>query len=113
LSSSEQIVGLQHQLTPLHQRVALAVACTLPGLLVRLTGGATPHPLRLLAYGAAVVAGAFMLAWASEAAQEDIGHGIVCAAAGAERSSVASPWRRRIASSSGSSASAASGRCAG
>jgi cation:H+ antiporter len=79
LSSSEQSVGPRIELTPLHQRVATAAAFTIPGLLVRLTGGTAPHPLQLLAYGAAVVAGAFMLAWATEAAQEDIGHGIVIA----------------------------------
>ena len=46
---------------------------------MRVTGGAAPYPLQVLAYGAAVVAAAFMLAWATEAAQIDIGHGIVIA----------------------------------
>jgi cation:H+ antiporter len=61
------------------QRLAFAFAFTVPGLLVRLTGGAAPYPLQLVAYGSAVVAAAFMLAWATEAAQIDIGHGVVIA----------------------------------
>jgi cation:H+ antiporter len=64
----------------LQQRIGIAVAFTVPGLLVRLTGGASPYPMQVIAYGAAVVAAAFMLAWATEAAQVDIGHGIVIAA---------------------------------
>jgi cation:H+ antiporter len=64
----------------LQQRIGIAVAFTVPGVLVRLTGGASPYPLQVIAYGAAVVAAAFMLAWATEAAQVDIGHGIVIAA---------------------------------
>jgi cation:H+ antiporter len=63
----------------LQQRVAFAAAFTIPGVLVRLTGGAAPYPLQVVAYGAAVVAAAFMLAWATEAAQVDIGHGVVIA----------------------------------
>jgi cation:H+ antiporter len=63
----------------LQQRIGLAVAFTVPGLLVRFSGGAVPYPLQVVAYGAAVVAAAFMLAWATEAAQVDIGHGIVIA----------------------------------
>jgi cation:H+ antiporter len=46
---------------------------------VRFSGGASPYPLQLLAYGTAVVAAAFMLAWATEAAQVDIRHGVVIA----------------------------------
>ena len=55
-------------------------AFTVPGVLVRLSGGAAPYPLQLIAYGAAVVAAAFMLAWACEAAQVDIARGVVMAA---------------------------------
>ena len=62
-------------LDPWQQRVAGAAACTVPGLLIRLTGGVVPYPVQFVAYGAAVVAAAFMLAWACEAAQVDIGHG--------------------------------------
>ena len=45
----------------------------MPGVLVRLTGGVAPPPMQVVAYGAAVVAAAFMLAWACEAAQIDVG----------------------------------------
>ena len=38
-----------------------------------------PYPLQLLVYGAAVVAAAFLLAWACEAAQVDLGNGLVVA----------------------------------
>src|SRR4029079_4868594 len=57
-----------------------AAACTFPGLLVRLTGGAVPAPVQLVVYGAAVVSAAFMLAWACEAAQMDVANGLVVAA---------------------------------
>jgi cation:H+ antiporter len=66
-------------LAPWQQRVALAATCTVPGLLVRLSGGAAPYPLQLVAYGIAVVAAAFMLAWACEAAQVDVASGLVVA----------------------------------
>jgi len=66
--------------TPWQQRLAATAAGTLPGLFVRLTGGAIPYPLQLLAYGAAVVSAAFILAWACEAAQADIARGVVVAA---------------------------------
>jgi cation:H+ antiporter len=67
-------------LGPWQQRLAWTAAGTVPGLFVRLSGGATPYPLQLLAYGGAVVAAAFMLAWACEAAQVDVARGAVVAA---------------------------------
>jgi cation:H+ antiporter len=67
-------------LSLLQQRLAIAVACTIPGALVRMAGGAVPYPMQLLAYGAAVVAASFMLAWACEAAQAEIANGLVVAA---------------------------------
>ena len=66
-------------LAPWQRTLAWTAACTVPGLLVRLSGGATPYPMQLIAYGAAVVAAAFMLAWACEAAQVDVAHGLVVA----------------------------------
>jgi cation:H+ antiporter len=66
-------------LAPWQRTLAGTAACTVPGLLVRLSGGAAPYPIQLVAYGAAVVAAAFMLAWASEAAQVDVAHGLVVA----------------------------------
>jgi cation:H+ antiporter len=67
-------------LAPWQQRLATTAALTLPGVLVRLGGGAAPYPLQLVAYGVAVVAAAFVLAWACEAAQVDIARGVVVAA---------------------------------
>jgi cation:H+ antiporter len=61
------------------EKVAAAAVATVPGLLVRLSGGVVPYPLQLVAYGTAVVAAAFMLAWACEAAQVDMAHGVVVA----------------------------------
>jgi cation:H+ antiporter len=60
--------------------VAGAVAGTAPGVLVQLSGGVVPAALQLVAYGVAVVAAAFMLAWACEAAQADVAQGLVVAA---------------------------------
>lgn len=64
---------------PWQQRLAGAAACTVPGVLMRMGGGAFAPPVQLVAYGAGVVAAAFMLAWACEAAQVDIAHGLVVA----------------------------------
>jgi len=66
--------------TAWQHRLGATALGTVPGLLVRLTGGAVPYPLQLLAYGAAVVTAAFLLAWACEAAQVDIARGVVVAA---------------------------------
>jgi cation:H+ antiporter len=65
---------------PWRQRLAATAAVTTPGLFVRLSGGLVPYPVQLLAYGAAVVAAAFLLAWACEAAQVDVARGLVMAA---------------------------------
>jgi cation:H+ antiporter len=66
--------------TPWQQRLAGTAAGAVPGILVRLGGGAVPYPLQLVAYGAAVVTAAFILAWAREAAQADVARGAVVAA---------------------------------
>jgi cation:H+ antiporter len=62
------------------QRLAMTAGGTVPGILVRMTGGKVPYPLQLIVYGAAVVAAAFILAWASEAAQANVARGAVVAA---------------------------------
>jgi cation:H+ antiporter len=72
--------GAAAGLAPWQQRVGATAACTLPGLFMRFTGGIPPYPIQLLAYGAAVVAADFLLAWACEAAQVDIARGVVVAA---------------------------------
>jgi cation:H+ antiporter len=68
------------ELSDWQRRLALAGACTIPGLLVRMGGGAVAPPVQAAAYGVAVVAAAFMLAWACEAAQVDVVGGLVVAA---------------------------------
>jgi cation:H+ antiporter len=72
--------GAPAGLAPWQVRVAGTAACTIPGLLVRFTGGAASPPFQLVAYGAAVVAAAFLLAWACEAAQVDFANGLVVSA---------------------------------
>jgi cation:H+ antiporter len=64
----------------MRERLGVTAAATLPGLLMKLAGGVVPAPVQLVAYGVAVVAAAFLLAWACEAAQVDIAHGVVVAA---------------------------------
>jgi cation:H+ antiporter len=54
-------------------------ACTLPGVLVRLSGAPIPPPLGMLVFGGAVMAAAFMLASAAEAAELDAPPGIAVA----------------------------------
>jgi cation:H+ antiporter len=54
-------------------------ACTLPGLLLRMSGIHAPPPFALLAFGGAVMAAAFMLASAAEAAEIDVPPGIAVA----------------------------------
>ena len=60
-------------------RLATMAACTLPGVLMRLSGMHLPPVFGLLAFGGAVVAAAFMLAWAAEAAEVDVPPGIAVA----------------------------------
>ena len=60
-------------------RLATMAACTLPGVLMRLGGLHLSPMIGLLAFGGAVVASAFMLAWAAEAAEVDVPPGIAVA----------------------------------
>src|SRR3954449_5944811 len=60
-------------------RLATLAACTLPGLLMRLGGMHVPPFVGLFAFGGAVVAAAFLLAWAAEAAEIDLPPGIAVA----------------------------------
>src|SRR2546423_1868853 len=59
--------------------MALAVAATLPALILRFGGGSLDHPFEALAFGAAIVGAAFLLSWAAEAAQLDISAGLAIA----------------------------------
>lgn len=60
-------------------RLAMMAACTLPGLLIRLSGAHVPPPLGIAIFGGAVTAAAFMLASAAEAAEIDVSPGIAVA----------------------------------
>jgi cation:H+ antiporter len=53
-------------------RIAVAMALAIPSVLLRATGTHLPDALALLTFGGAVVAAAFLLAWAAEAAEVDI-----------------------------------------
>jgi cation:H+ antiporter len=54
-------------------------ACTLPGVLLRLSGVHLPPHIGVFAFGGSVVAAAFMLAWAAEAAEVDVPPGLAVA----------------------------------
>jgi cation:H+ antiporter len=66
---------------PTRQRVslALAVAVTLPGVVVRLTHPHLASEMEALVFGLAIVGAAFILAWAAEVAQLDISAGLAIA----------------------------------
>jgi cation:H+ antiporter len=53
-------------------RIALTACVAVPSVLVRASGAQLPEVLALLVFGGAVVASAFLLAWAAEAAEVDI-----------------------------------------
>src|SRR4051795_64294 len=61
-------------------RLALMASCTLPGVLVRVSGVRIPPALGMFVFGGAVMAAAFMLASAAEAAELDAPPGIAVAA---------------------------------
>jgi cation:H+ antiporter len=58
---------------PVGQPIAVCVALTVPALVLRLGGVHPAAALSLAAFGTAVVAASFLLAWAAEAARLDIG----------------------------------------
>jgi cation:H+ antiporter len=65
---------------PLWQaRLGAMAACTVPGVLLRLSGLHIAPQFGLFAFGGAVVAASFMLAWAAEAAEIDVPPGIAVA----------------------------------
>lgn len=59
--------------------IAILLALTAPAVLLRLFGVLPTAGLAILAFGAAVVAAAFLLAWASEAAENDLSGGLAIA----------------------------------
>ncbi|HUP86715.1 MAG TPA: hypothetical protein VM143_13710 [Acidimicrobiales bacterium] len=56
--------------------IFMAVLVLLPGVLLRLSGAEAAEPVKALAFGLAIVASAFLLAWAGEVAQLDISAGL-------------------------------------
>jgi cation:H+ antiporter len=59
--------------------IGLAIGATLPGVLLKLTGGHPPEPVQALIFGLAIVGAAFVLSWAAEVAQLDISAGLAIA----------------------------------
>src|SRR2546429_1105817 len=59
--------------------MAMAVAATLPALILRASGGSMDHPFEAITFGAAIVGAAFLLSWGAEAAQLDISAGLAIA----------------------------------
>jgi len=59
--------------------MAMAVAATLPALILRASGSSMDHPFEAITFGAAIVGAAFLLSWAAEAAQLDISAGLAIA----------------------------------
>ena len=72
---------VHEQVHPGRQRVSLmlAVAVTVPGIVLRLTEPHLSEPLLALLYGLAIVGAAFLLSWAAEVAQLDISAGLAIA----------------------------------
>jgi len=75
---------LQDDLSDVHPgrakiEIALALALTVPGFVVRFTHPDISHPLEAFLFGLAIVGAAFMLSWAAEAAQLDISAGLAIA----------------------------------
>lgn len=64
---------------PLARSLLLAAAFVLPAVALRVTGVHPDAVVSLLAFGAAVVAASFVLAWAAEAAQVDVSGGLAIA----------------------------------
>jgi len=70
-----------HDVHPGRARISLllAVAVTVPAIIVRLTQPNLGHGLSALIFGLAIVGSAFMLSWAAEVAQLDISAGLAIA----------------------------------
>ncbi|WP_152346182.1 sodium:proton exchanger [Brevibacterium sp. CFH 10365] len=58
--------------TALIRRIAVCLVLAAPAVVLRITGTEAAPVLELFVFGTAVVAAAFLLAWAAEAAQKDI-----------------------------------------
>ena len=75
---------LRQDLDDVHPRrqlvgIGIAVATTIPGIILALGHVDLPDPVLALLFGAAIVGSAFLLSWAAEAAQLDISAGLAIA----------------------------------
>ena len=72
---------LHEDVHPGRQRLALilAIAVTVPGVVLRFVEPDIAHPVAALIYGLAIVGAAFLLSWAAEVAQLDISAGLAIA----------------------------------
>lgn len=72
---------LHEDVHPSRQRLnlSLAIAATVPGIVLRLTDAHLSDPVLALLFGLAIVGAAFMLSWAAEVAQLDISAGLAIA----------------------------------
>ena len=59
--------------------LALAIAITIPAIVLRVTDASVAHGLEAMAFGLAIVGAAFVLSWAAEVAQLDISAGLAIA----------------------------------
>jgi cation:H+ antiporter len=59
--------------------LALAVALTIPAIVLRVTDASVAHGFEAVAFGLAIVGAAFVLSWAAEVAQLDISAGLAIA----------------------------------
>jgi cation:H+ antiporter len=72
---------LHRDVHPGRQRLSLvlAIALTIPGIVIRLAEPHLAHELEAVLFGLAIVGAAFMLSWAAEVAQLDISAGLAIA----------------------------------
>ena len=78
-AGNETIGGAFSALPVWQAKLAMMAACTAPGVLIRLSGVHIPPVLGMFVFGGAVMAAAFMLASAAEAAELDVSPGVAVA----------------------------------
>jgi cation:H+ antiporter len=79
-TTRNETIGATLSALPFWQaRLAMMAACTVPGVLIRLSGAHIPPVLGVFIFGGAVMAAAFMLASAAEAAELDVSPGVAVA----------------------------------
>lgn len=59
--------------------IAVAVCVVVPSIILRVTHVELPSAFAALVFGIAIFAAAFLIAWAAEAVQKDLGHGLIIA----------------------------------